>query len=248
MELSHSTLSKHILPFSFLNSISRPIRNCSCIMFCLLLLANVNLLFSSDEQFKPFPAMGTYVAVGCEIEKKPVSAEGNAYAAARIFSNTTECFGGNLRSNGCIELEGNAYINGDAIPAPGSSVKIKGHAIVTGATAPANQLLDCSIANLNDLVMWVKQNHQNAQIPFTDKGRLPWCSDNVKESIFERENTNIPDSDTQWNFCLKENETIHLPAGIYYFTNWNQKKSSKIIVDGYVRILLTGSFELKENS
>ncbi len=162
-----------------------------------------------------------------------LSIEGNSKVQARNFSYSDALFSSPIISNASINLSGNAYVNSNAIVAPQHNVSINGNANLTGDIIIANDILDCSISNINELIEWIKINNQNELIPNTNKGRTSWgCSDNPLE----------------WEFCLKQNESITLPSGIYWFTKWIQYNNSKIYVNGYVFILVTGEINIQDNA
>ena len=188
------------------------------------------------SQFKPHQSLGKYAGISCKSSsnKAPLQVDGNVVIAARSFLNPAETFGGNLRSNGDSKVSGNGIVNGDATPAPGHLVKIHGNGAVAGSVEPANELLDCSMGDLTQLVAFVKLNNQNALIPTTNQGRLPWgCNGNSGD---------LPD------FCLLQNESITLSTGIYWFSSWTQFSNSNVTINGYVRILVTGSIHLHDNA
>jgi hypothetical protein len=174
--------------------------------------------------------MGAYVGIACEAASGEATLRlaGQAGTSARSFGSEAEGFGGHVRSNGDIRVEGQGRVDGDATPGPGRTVVVRGQGVVTGSTAPAAESLNCSVGDLEALVAWVRANHRNAQIPPTDRGRLPWCGEAGG-----------------WDFCLEAGETVHLPAGVYMFTGWHQESGSRVILDGYVRILLMGEMELE---
>ena len=149
----------------------------------LLIFTGSSLSFSDNEtsQFKPHPASGKYSGIACKAtgNSAAIQFSGNAATAARTFFGPSEIIGGNLRSNVDIKLSGNALVNGDATPAPGHVVNKTGNATVTGSIEPATELLDCSMGDLTQLISWVKQHNDNASIPPTDQGRMPWgCEGN----------------------------------------------------------------------
>lgn len=54
--------------------------------------------------------------------------------------------------------------------------------------------------------------------------------------------------DAPWSFTLGEGETAHLPSGVYWFSSWEQNAGSQVILDGYVRILLTDRLDLRTDA
>lgn len=100
----------------------------------------------------------------------------------------------------------------------------------------ATELFECSIDDLSSLIEYVRASNDNAKIGLTDSGRLPWGCGDLHEESYE------------WDFCLKDNEVITIPTGTYWFTSWHQSGGSRVLFDGYARILVTGSISLQESS
>ena len=116
--------------------------------------------------------------------------------------------------------------------APSHVVNKTGNGTVTGSLEPATELLDCSMGDLTQLISWVKQNNNNASIPATDQGRMPWeCGSN-------------PPPNDPWQFCLKGNETIHIDRQESIgFHPGIRPVTARSLLDGYVRILVTGCID-----
>lgn len=134
-----------------------------------LITTNISAVFSesSRSKFRPHPASGIYAAIACSSSGNAESLQlsGNAKTVARTFTNPMEIFGGNVRSDAGIMISGNAIVNGDATPAPGYIVDLKGNGAVIGSVEPAEELLECSIGDLSQLISWVMENNDNASIP-----------------------------------------------------------------------------------
>jgi len=198
----------------------------------VLSLSAMAIASSPTSAFRPHNKFSEYAGLHCS-NSNLAQLSGNSQTKAWDVLLASFVAEGSISSNDSIKVSGNGFIDGDAIPAPEHNVIINGNGSVTGSMIPAEELVDCSIGDLLILSGWgVKENHINNQIPVTNTGRLPWeCDMNPAPP---------PGADGPWNFCLKENETVHISAGIYWFSSWTQRSGSRIILDGYVRILVTG--------
>lgn len=192
------------------------------------------------DAFRPLPSFGSYVLAACrpadELKGKNTNTlklGGQAHTYARGFGSADEQFGGSIRSNADIDLSGQANVNGDAVPGSGFSVQTKGKAEVAGSTDPAEDAIDCRQEDLGSLIAWIEANHENDLIGESDQGQLPWGKSK--------------DSDP-FPFELGKGEVFHLPAGVFWFSSWKQGPDSQVVVDGYTRILLTGSFDLSDGA
>lgn len=203
-----------------------------------MLLSFLSNIIKADSSSSPYfiipNFLSEYTVTACSIDSKfPLKIEGNARIVARDFSSSNELFGASIRSNASIKVSGNGYLNGDAFVSAENEVILNGNAEISGSVITANEILDCSIDNISELLAWVKQNHQNELIPITNQGRLPWgCGGNPVE----------------WEFCLNANESITLSEGIYWFTKWTQSENSHVTVDGYVRIFVIGEININGNA
>lgn len=79
---------------------------------------------------------------------------GGPYSVTRSASN------GDIGSNGNIGISGGAVINGTATPGPGHTVTISNNSVVTGSTAPADELM---VLNQIDATPYAT-NNDNARI------------------------------------------------------------------------------------
>ncbi|MBI4641610.1 MAG: hypothetical protein HY731_13000, partial [Candidatus Tectomicrobia bacterium] len=146
-------------------------------MIAVLLLSFSRYALGSDvgaspvRTFRPHDALGQYLLTACKTSQnnrgnqRTLRIQGQAQASGRSFLEPIEGFGGHIRSNGDIEIEGKGSVNGNAMPGPNHVVRIRGNGVVSGSTKPATEILDCSIENLGSLILGVKQQHQNDQIP-----------------------------------------------------------------------------------
>ncbi|MGQ9620455.1 MAG: S-layer homology domain-containing protein [Bacteroidales bacterium] len=203
----------------------------------MLLFSQSNIIkadSSSSPDFIIPNFLSAYTVTACSIDSQfPLKIEGNTRIIARDFSSSNELFGASIRSNASIKVSGNAYLNGDAFVAPGNEVIVNGNAEISGSIITANDILNCSIDTISELLAWVKQNHHNELIPITNQGRLPWgCAGNPAE----------------WEFCLNANESITISEGIYWFTKWTQSGNSHVTFNGYVRIFVTGEININGNA
>lgn len=139
--------------------------------FAALFQRNSTPTGSPISAFRPRDALGQHLLTACGLVEedariqRTLLVDGLARTAGRTFTDPTEGFGGHVRANAGIEVKGNGYVDGHAMPGPDHTVRIRGNGVVTGSTDPASEILGCSLKNLEDLVLWVQDNHQNDDIP-----------------------------------------------------------------------------------
>ena len=129
---------------------------------------------------------------------------------------------GNIVSNGNIKVSGGT-VNGDATAGPGKTVTTTGSGTITGTKSSATTAYNCTQVDLAALTATLQSSNDNAKLPLTGQGK------------------NAVGGSTHYEFNLSGGDTIHFPAGTYYFTKFTVSGGSVITLDGAVRILCTGS-------
>lgn len=133
--------------------------------------------------------------------------------------------GGNLGSNmGFITLMGSSVtVRGDAVPGPGRSVYENGNPVVTGDTAPRENVRDVPPVSL--------QHFQQAAL----------ANDNGSWSVAGKAPT--------WNaatmsFRGNAGSTVTLNTGTYFFSSLSLQGNATLRIQGDAKIYITGSMDL----
>ncbi|MBK8595117.1 MAG: hypothetical protein IPN83_05915, partial [Holophagales bacterium] len=130
---------------------------------------------------------------------------------------------GHVVSNGGITLNGNSTIRGNATAGPGKKIKTNGLSRVVGAKGNLTSAWPCTPLDLAPLATSLASANDNARIPKTSQNRNPLSG------------SSPPD------LTLNGNETLAVPAGIYYLRNITINGGSALSITGDVRILTTGT-------
>ena len=131
---------------------------------------------------------------------------------------------GHVSSNGEITLTNSALINGDARPGPSGSVDISGSANVTGTTTSLSKALSLAAVDPSNAIA----TNNNANIPLSASGNVV-----VNGSV---------------EFSLSGNDSLALPPGTYYFTNFTTSGSSTVNITGQTAIYCTGNISMVGSS
>lgn len=130
---------------------------------------------------------------------------------------------GNLCSDGWIDVEGSAFIDGNANPGRGHHTTIDGgSAVVTGNTSPRLRPLNLPGVDVSE----VSATNDNADLPKIRKG-----------------NDYVDALDGSRNFLLDGGRSYTLPAGDYYFNDVTLTGSSSLYVEPGVNIYMTGRLD-----
>jgi hypothetical protein len=129
---------------------------------------------------------------------------------------------GSLCSDGPIQIDGGAIINGDANPGRGFETTITGTSIVTGNTTPRIKPLNMPPVDDSEIA------HEN------DNGSLPGI---------RKGNSMIAVPDANGDFILDGGRTYSMPAGRYYFRNMLLSGQSTLVITGPTIIYLSGSLD-----
>jgi len=139
------------------------------------------------------------------------------------YSNQTPRDNGNLCSDGWIDVEGNAIVNGDANPGRGFETTIDGsNAVVTGNTSPRLRPLNLPGVDTTE----ISNSNNNDDLPQIKKG-----------------NNDVDILDSDRNFVLDGGRSYTLPSGDYYFNNMELTGESTLTVEPGTNIYLTGKLD-----
>jgi len=136
---------------------------------------------------------------------------------------------GNIVSNGNIKVS-SGTVNGNATAGPGKTVTTSGSGTITGTKSSATTGYNCTPVDLAALTGTLQSSNDNTKLPLTGQGK------------------NAVGGSTHYEFNLSGGDTIHFPAGTYYFTKFTVSGGSVITLDGPVRILCTGSVSVSGGS
>ncbi len=142
------------------------------------------------------------------------------------YSPATAGQNGDVCSCGDINLNSSAGVNGDATPGPNNTVNLNSSAYVTGSTDPGG-CPDLPPIDFGD----VATNNDNGNIVETDKGEDPWV-----------------DGPAKGEFELSSGDSITLPGGTYYFSQFEMGSNSTVTFTGPTVIYVTGSFNVSSAS
>jgi RHS repeat-associated protein len=158
-------------------------------------------------------------------------AGGSVVTSEGLRTGAAEGGGGHVRANGDVRLDGGPEVHGDAIAGPGRQVILSGQpATVTGEQRSADVPFDCTPVDLAALAALLEGTNDNASLPQTAKGRPPLGGADGRE------------------LSLTGKDTLTIPAGTYLLSGLELTGNSKIVLDGDVRILVTGEIDLKGGS
>ena len=129
---------------------------------------------------------------------------------------------GNVCSNGPINVDGNAVINGDANAGKGYKTTVTGGAAVTGNKSPRSKTLEVPPVDASDAAA----SNDNASIPQVPQG-------NGWKSVI----------DGSGNFLLDGGKSMTVPAGTYYVNDLTLTGQSTFNVNGKVTIYVTGNLD-----
>jgi len=192
----------------------------------LLALAN-SLAAQTTPQPDPFnitPPLASYALSSCgdlTVSDGVIDSKG--------FSSSVVGSTGNIVSNGNIKVSGGT-VNGDATAGPGKTVTTTGSGTITGTKSSATTAYNCTQVDLAALTATLQSSNDDAKLPLTGQGK------------------NAVGGSTHYEFNLSGGDTIHFPAGTYYFTKFTVSGGSVITLDGAVRILCTGSVSVSGGS
>jgi hypothetical protein len=127
---------------------------------------------------------------------------------------------GHVCSNGAIDLQGAATVNGNAHPGPDHEVSMKGASTVTGDTTPLTEPVEIPPVDPGDAA-W---SNDNEAIPPTDGGRDAVDADNA--------------------FSIGGNDSVELPPGTYHFSAMSIGGNATVRITGPTVIYVTGDSEL----
>jgi hypothetical protein len=125
---------------------------------------------------------------------------------------------GNIRTNGDISLSGKVDIRGDARPGPGRSVSQGPGVTVSGSTAPLASALRFPPVDGSE----ASASNNNLDVPsrFLSGGR----------------------------FSISGSDSVRLPGGRYYFTEFRMSENAKVDLDGPVEIYVAGDVTLDDGA
>ena len=192
----------------------------------LLALAN-SLAAQTTPQPDPFavtPPLASYALSSCgdlTVSDGVIDSQG--------FSSSAVGSTGNIVSNGNIKVSG-GKVNGDATAGPGKTVTTTGSGTITGTKSSATTAYNCTPVALAALTATLQGSNDDAKLPLTGQGK------------------NAVGGSTHYEFNLSGGDTIHFPAGTYYFTKFTVSGGSVITLDGPVHILCTGSVSVSGGS
>ncbi|HEV2719365.1 MAG TPA: Ig-like domain-containing protein, partial [Thermoanaerobaculia bacterium] len=136
---------------------------------------------------------------------------------------------GNIVSNGNIKVTGGT-INGDAAAGPAKTITTSGSGKITGTRSNESSAYNCTPVDLAALAATLQSANDDSKLPLTGQGK------------------NALGGTTHTDFNLSGGDTIHFPAGTYYFTKFTVSGGSTITIDGPVRILCTGTVSISGGS
>lgn len=128
---------------------------------------------------------------------------------------------GSLCSDGPIDVEGAAYVRGDAHAGRNDEVTLYGGGVVTGALGQRLKPLNMPAVDTSEVAV----SNDNTQIPMIQKG-----------------NSWVSVVDANGNLLLDGTKTIDLPAGKYYLNNVTMEGQSVLNIMGKVELYITGDF------
>ena len=146
------------------------------------------------------------------------------------FSSSVLGSSGNVVSNGNIKVSGSGRVNGDATAGPGKTITTSGSGTITGTKSSATTAYNCTPVDLAALTASLQSSNDDVRLPLTGQGKNPLGGS------------------SHYDFTLSGGDTIHFPAGTYYFTKFTVSGGSVITLDGPVRILSTGSVSVSGGS
>jgi len=153
---------------------------------------------------------------------------GATVASEGIRTRATEAGQGHVRSNGDVTLDGGVEVDGDATAGPNGRIVHHGKpSTVTGAELVATERFDCAPIDLATLRSVLEGSNDNAALPQTAKGKDPLGGK------------------TGRSLSLKGHDSLTIPAGSYLFDDLSLAGGASLVLDGPVRILVTGSIDLQ---
>jgi len=132
---------------------------------------------------------------------------------------------GDIRSNGEIEINGKAIVQGDVFA---QEVEINGKAEVTGKVVENALKISSAPIDLVLISSSVSQNNDNSKILLTEKGK--------------------PAISKEGKFKIEDKDSITLSSGVYYFTGIEIVGQSTVTISGNVNIFCTGKVKIAGKS
>jgi Flp pilus assembly protein TadG/cytoskeletal protein CcmA (bactofilin family) len=147
------------------------------------------------------------------------------------YSAGTASARGSVRSDGNIDVHGNATVKGDVRAGEGSTVTVSGNPVITGNIGNRVKPLDLPAVNA---APYADPNNNNGSIP-----------NNVWRYDAEGKKYKTRPLDNQGDLTLNSGETLDLAPGIYYFRNVTINGGASLNITGETVIYVTG--DLKSN-
>jgi len=179
---------------------------------------------SAQNSFAITPQLASYALSSCgdlTVSDGVIDSQG--------FSSSVVGSSGNIVSNGNIKVT-SGTVHGDATAGPAKTVTTSGSGTITGTKSSATTAYNCTPIDLAALTATLQSSNDDSKLPLTGQGK------------------NAVGGSTHYEFNLSGGDTIHFPAGTYYFTKFTVSGGSVITLDGAVRILCTGSVSVSGGS
>ena len=141
-------------------------------------------------------------------------------SAAGPYHPSTAGDRGSLCSDGPINIDGSAYVRGDARAGKGHDVTLYGGAVITGSIGSRMKPLNMPPVDATGAAA----KNDNDKIPKIPEGK-GWKSP----------------VDNQGNLVLDGNKTLDLGPGTYYFNNVTLSGQATLNISGAVKIYITGN-------